>query len=305
LTELFRLLSYGAMSLIDEIIERQIDVALMEDIGPGDITTLAGIEPKKISAEITAKSDGVLAGIPLIAAAFKKLDVDAVIKAFRHDRDSFKRGDIIAEIKGNSRAILTAERTALNFLGHLSGIATLASEFVKKVEGTNAKILDTRKTTPGLRYLEKYAVTCGGGRNHRFGLYDMALIKDNHIAAAGSLTKAIKKLKEYLAGDDFKRRFNIEPGKIEIEVEITDENQLSEAIDNGIKRLLLDNQSIEQLSAMVKKARTLSGNVLLEASGNVNLNNVRKIAETGVDLISIGALTHSAPASDFSLKVKP
>ena len=268
------------MSLIDEIIERQIDVALMEDIGPGDITTLAGIEPKKISAEITAKSDGVLAGIPLIAAAFKKLDVDAVIKAFRHDRDSFKRGDIIAEIKGNSRAILTAERTALN-------------------------ILDTRKTTPGLRYLEKYAVTCGGGRNHRFGLYDMALIKDNHIAAAGSLTKAIKKLKEYLAGDDFKRRFNIEPGKIEIEVEITDENQLSEAIDNGIKRLLLDNQSIEQLSAMVKKARTLSGNVLLEASGNVNLNNVRKIAETGVDLISIGALTHSAPASDFSLKVKP
>ncbi len=292
------------MDTIDEIIGRQIDLALMEDIGPGDLTTLAGIESKKIRAEIVAKSDGVAAGIPLIEAAIKKMDSDAVVKALKHDRDSFKKGDIVVEIEGDSRAILTPERTALNFLGHLSGIATLTSDFVKRVEGTNAEILDTRKTTPGMRYLEKYAVTCGGGVNHRFGLYDMVMIKDNHIATAGSVTKAITMIKEYLAGEDFKSRFTVEPDKIEIEVEVTDEDQLTEAIKNGIKRLLLDNRSIEQLSAMVKTARSLSDEVVLEASGNVTLDNVRQIAETGVDFISIGALTHSAPASDFSLKVK-
>ncbi len=276
----------------------------MEDIGPGDITTLACIEPKKISAVINAKSDGVLSGLPLVAAAFEKQDDNIILRPIKKDRQSFKRGDVILEIEGDSRAILTVERTALNFLGHLSGIATLTAKFVKEIAGTSAKILDTRKTTPGLRYLEKYAVTCGGGVNHRFGLYDMALIKDNHIAAAGSVSAAVKKLKEYLGSEDLKRRFNVTPDKIEIEVEITDENQLAEAINNGIKRLLLDNQSVEQLSVLAKKARALSPNILLEASGNVNIDNVRQIAETGVDFISIGALTHSAPASDFSLKVK-
>jgi nicotinate-nucleotide pyrophosphorylase (carboxylating) len=303
LTDPFRLLSYQMMGTLDEIIGQQIDLALIEDIGPGDLTTLAGIESKKIRAEIVAKSDGVMAGVPLIEAVIKKLDSDAIVKALKRDRDSFKKGDLIAEIKGDSRAILTAERTALNFLGHLSGIATLTSDFVNKVAGTNTEILDTRKTTPGLRYLEKYAVTCGGGKNHRFGLYDMALIKDNHITAAGSVTNAITKIKDYLAAEDFKNRFSVGPDKIEIEVEVTDEKQMTEAIENGIKRLLLDNRSIEQLSAMVKTARSLSDDVVLEASGNVNRDNVRQIAETGVDFISIGALTHSAPVSDFSLKV--
>jgi nicotinate-nucleotide pyrophosphorylase (carboxylating) len=291
------------MDSIDEILIRQIEVALMEDVGPGDITTLACIEPKKVPAKIMAKSDGVLSGLPLVAAAFEKQDENIILKPLKKDRQRFKPGNVILEIEGDSRAILTAERTALNFLGHLSGIASLTAKFVKEVTGTSAKILDTRKTTPGLRYLEKYAVTCGGGVNHRFGLYDMALIKDNHIAAAGSVTAAVDRLKKYLGGEDFKKRFNVAPGKIEIEVEITDEKQLAEAIDNGIKRLLLDNQSVEQLSALVKKARALSPEVLLEASGNVSLDNVRKIAETGVDFISIGALTHSARSSDFSLKV--
>jgi nicotinate-nucleotide pyrophosphorylase (carboxylating) len=304
LTEVCELLSYNMMSSIDEILLRQIEVALMEDIGPGDITTLACIEPKKISAKIVAKSDGVLSGLPLVAAAFEKQDADIILKPIKKDRQSFKPGDVILEIEGDSGAILTAERTALNFLGHLSGIATLTSKFVKEVEGTSAKILDTRKTTPGLRYLEKYAVTCGGGVNHRFGLFDMALIKDNHIAAAGSVRAAVNKLKDYLGGEDFKKRFNVGPEKVEIEVEVTDEKQLADAIDNGIKRLLLDNQSVEQLSVLVKKARKLSPDILLEASGNVSLNNVREIAGTGVDFISIGALTHSAASSDFSLKVK-
>jgi len=303
LTESYWSLSLQAMSSVDEIIARQIDLALMEDIGPGDITTLACIEPKKISARIIAKSDGILAGMPLVEAAFKKQDIDISVKALKKDRDSFKKGDIIAEIEGNSHGILTAERTALNFLGHLSGIATLTSKFVQKVENTSAKILDTRKTTPGLRYLEKYAVTCGGGNNHRFGLYDMGLIKDNHIAAAGSVAKAINNFRDYLSGEDFKNRFSVDPNKIEIEVEITNKNQLEEAIQSGIKRLLLDNQSIEQLAALVKKARALSSEIKLEASGNVNLENVRQIAETGVDFISIGALTHSIASSDFSLKV--
>jgi nicotinate-nucleotide pyrophosphorylase (carboxylating) len=291
------------MSSIDEIIQRQVDLVLMEDIGPGDLTTLACIDSVEIRAEIVAKSEGVVAGLPVVEVAVQKMDNTARFDSFKQDGDAFRKGDTIVKIRGNSRAILTTERTALNFLGHLSGIATLTARFVEKVKSTKVEILDTRKTIPGLRYLEKYAVTCGGGRNHRFGLYDMALIKDNHITACGSVTKAIKKMKEYLAGDDFKNRFAVDPNKVTIEVEVTNKEQLTEAIDCGIKRLLLDNQSIEQLSAMVNTARGLADDVLLEASGNVNLDNVGQIAQTGVDFISIGALTHSAPVSDFSLRV--
>jgi nicotinate-nucleotide pyrophosphorylase (carboxylating) len=206
-------------------------------------------------------------------------------------------------LKGSARAVMIGERTSLNFLGHLSGIATLTSHFVEKTAGTIVKILDTRKTTPGLRYLEKYAVTCGGGENHRFGLYDMVLIKDNHIAASGSITKAIEKIKKYLVSPEFKKRFIINPEDIIIEVEIETEDQLREAVKAGTKRLLLDNQNIDQLMRMVQMARTLADDLKLEASGNINLDNVAAVAKTGVDYISIGALTHSAPSSDFSLEI--
>lgn len=290
------------MNSIDEIIRQQVELVLMEDIGQGDITTLACIEPVTVRAEIVAKSDGVIAGLLVVEPVFESLDKDIRLEAGKNDGDPFKNGDRILSIEGDSRAILTGERTALNFLGHLSGIATLTSKFVARISGTGAQILDTRKTTPGLRLLEKYAVACGGGTNHRFGLYDMALIKDNHITAAGSITKAIEKMRAFLQSEDYSKRFLVNPENVEIEVEVESETQLREALGGNVKRLLLDNQSPEQLSGLVKIARSLDANVKLEASGNVNLDNVRQIAETGVDFISIGALTHSAPSSDFSLR---
>ena len=290
------------MDSINEIIRQQVELVLMEDIGQGDITTLACIEPTMVKAEIIAKSDGVVSGLLVVEPVFESLDKNIKLDASKNDGDPFKKGDLILGIEGDSRAILTGERTALNFLGHLSGIATLTSTFVARVSGTGVQILDTRKTTPGLRLLEKYAVACGGGTNHRFGLYDMALIKDNHIAAAGSITGAVEKMHSFLKSEDYSKRFMVNPEDVEIEVEVENETQLREALDCGIKRLLLDNQSPEQLAGLVKIARSLDAEAKLEASGNVNLDNVRQIAETGVDFISIGALTHSAPSSDFSLR---
>ncbi|MFH2035733.1 MAG: carboxylating nicotinate-nucleotide diphosphorylase [Candidatus Zixiibacteriota bacterium] len=288
---------------IDNLIKQQVELALLEDVGPGDITTLACIETCDISAEIVAKSDGIVAGIDLAKAAFLHFNKKINLTIGKSDGSKFVRGDRIITITGNSQAVLMAERTALNFLGHLSGIASLTAQFVKKVEGTSVKILDTRKTTPGLRYLEKYAVTCGGGVNHRFGLYDMALIKDNHISAAGSISTAVKKMKEFLQSNDYRTKFAIPPEEIEIEVEIKNEKELREAIDCGVKRILLDNQTPDSLKTLVNIARQMNKKLVLEASGNVKLDNVRAIAESGVDLISIGALTHSAISSDFSLKV--
>jgi nicotinate-nucleotide pyrophosphorylase (carboxylating) len=291
------------MSSFEEILMRQVELALMEDVGPGDITTIGCIDDKIITAEIMAKSDGVLAGLLIVEAIFTKLDHTVEINYFKQDMKPFIVGDKILRLKGSGRAIMVGERTSLNFLGHLSGIATLTSRFVEKVAGTKAKILDTRKTTPGLRYLEKYAVTCGGGENHRFGLYDMVLIKDNHIAACGSITKAIEKLRKYLHSPEFRKRFIINPADIVIEVEIENEEQLREAVALGIRRLLLDNQSPDQLARLIQTARTLADDLKLEASGNMNLDNVSAVAQTGVDYISIGALTHSAASSDFSLRI--
>jgi len=287
---------------IDEVILRQIEVALMEDIGPGDITTLATVEDKPVKASIVAKSDGYLAGLPVASAVLQILDKNLEFKNVRNDGERFGSGDTIVEYEGNARAILTGERTALNYLGHLSGIATLVSRFVAKVKGTETVILDTRKTTPGLRYLEKYAVTCGGGANHRFGLYDMVLIKDNHIAC-GSITEAVKRVREFAAQNSFNEDYGYPGDKLNIEVEVETESQLKEAVGCGIKRLLLDNRSPEQLKMLVATARSLADDLLLEASGNVMLDTVRAIAETGVDFVSIGSLTHSAPSSDFSLNI--
>lgn len=292
------------MDILDEMVLGQIDLALMEDIGQGDITTMACIADDVISAQIVAKSNGVLAGLPVAKAVFQKLDKKIIFETKYEDSDSYKANDKILSIKGNSRAILIGERTALNFLCHLSGIAGLAAKFVEKVKDTDVIILDTRKTIPGMRFLEKYAVTCGGGMNHRFGLYDMVLIKDNHITAAGSIGKAVDKVRKFARGQDFKKKFFISPEELEIEVEIETIEQLKEAVKAGVKRLMLDNQSIECLGELVKTARDLADGLQLEASGNVNLNNVAEIAKTGVDFISIGGLTHSAPAADFSLDIK-
>jgi nicotinate-nucleotide pyrophosphorylase (carboxylating) len=291
------------MDALDELVLGQIDLALMEDIGGGDITTLACVKDDISFAKIVAKSEGIIAGLPIVKAVFSKLDKDARILSQKQDGERFLKGDCVAEIRARRRAILTGERTALNYLGHLSGIATLTSKFVAKVSGTGATILDTRKTHPGLRHLEKYAVACGGGENHRFGLYDMILIKDNHIASCGSIKAAMKQVREFIKRPEFKKKFLVSPSEVEIEIEVADKDQLKEAIDCGVKRIMLDNQSISGLRELVKLARSLSDNLKLEASGNVNLENVAGIAETGVDYISIGALTHSAPASDFSLEI--
>jgi len=280
-----------------------VKAALAEDIGKGDLTSLGCLEPDPMKAEIVAKSSGRLSGVEPALLAFQIVDsanrIDFLMKA----GEGFARGDRIAAIDGFNQTVLSAERVALNFLGHLSGVATLTAAFVEKVKGTGAKILDTRKTTPGWRYLEKAAVAHGGGANHRFGLYDMMLIKDNHIASAGSITKAVSLAREFLGTGDFRLQFETDAEGIQIEVEVTCESELKEAIDVGVHRLLLDNQTPESLAKLVALARKLNSTVELEASGNVTLETVAPIAATGVDFISIGALTHSAPTSDFSLKV--
>lgn len=294
------------MNFEDEYIRHHIEFLLGEDIGKGDLTTLACLEAQSIKAKIIAKSDGVLAGLPVAETVIKNLDDKISFEYLSDDGSPFKKGQSLAKIKGSNRAILTGERLALNLLGHLSGIATLTSYFVDKVKNTGAVILDTRKTTPGLRYLEKYAVTCGGGENHRFGLYDMILVKDNHIAAAGSINGAVEKAKAFLAGDEMRKNLKYtdeEIAAIEIEVEVESEAQLLETIACGIKRILIDNRTPDQLAKMVLLARSKADDLKLEASGGINLETVRPIAETGVDYISVGALTHSAKSSDFSLEI--
>ncbi len=288
---------------IDNILNQQVELTLIEDVGPGDITTLACIESKQVTAKIIAKSDGVLSGYPVASAAFRQLDANMILTAGKNDGEQFAVGDTIMAINGDSHAVLTSERTALNFMGHLSGIASLTAQFVEEVKGTSVKILDTRKTTPGLRYLEKYAVSCGGGVNHRFGLFDMALIKDNHISACGSITSAVKKMREFLDSPKYMELFSVGSDDVEIEVEIKNENELIEAIDCGITRILLDNQTPKQLIELVKIARTKSSDLILEASGNVSISTLNKIAATGVDVISCGALTHQARSVDMSMRI--
>ncbi|HEV3242184.1 MAG TPA: carboxylating nicotinate-nucleotide diphosphorylase [Methyloceanibacter sp.] len=270
------------------LVERAVATALQEDLGQaGDITTDA-IIPASASAdaEIVARKPGVIAGLDLAAASFKTLDPDAQFVAEVADGTKVAAGARIARVQGRTRALLSAERVALNFLGHLSGIATLTATYVAAVNGTKARIACTRKTTPGLRALEKYAVRAGGGMNHRFGLYDAVLVKDNHIAGAGGLAPALTQLRA--------RTGHL----VKIEVEVDTLDQLDEALHFPIDAVLLDNMDL----ATLKKAVALvNGRVATEASGGVTLETVRKIAETGVDLISVGALTHSAPVLDLAL----
>lgn len=284
-----------------------IKAALDEDIGRGDLTSLACLEPNSLKASIVAKSSGCLSGQIAAVLVFEIVDSANRLNFLFEDGAAFEVGDVIAEIDGFNLTVLTSERVALNFLAHLSGIATLTNKFVNEVRkavGDSCYILDTRKTMPGWRRLEKQAVLHGGGMNHRQGLYDMILIKDNHIAAAGSISKAIERTREYLGSSDFRLQFDTEAATIMIEVEVSSEDQLVEAIGCGVQRLLLDNQAPKSLSQLVVRARQLNDTVQLEASGNVTLETVSEIAKSGVDFISVGALTHSAPVVDFSLQVQ-
>ncbi len=261
--------------------------ALAEDIGEGDATTNAIVSNvSEIRGQIIAKQTGIIAGLDVAATVFLMLDGSVNFEAKASEGDRVENGFAVSKLWGPARGLLTAERTALNFLGRMSGIATLTRQFVDKIAGTSAKILDTRKTAPGMRVVDKLAVLRGGGHNHRQGLFDMVLIKDNHIAAAGSLEEAV-------------RRVRASGTNLEIEIEAAKLDDVTAAIELGIPRILLDNMS----PAMMKEAVELTaGRAKLEASGNVTLANVREIAETGVDYISVGALTHSAKVFDVSLK---
>lgn len=268
-------------------VDRIIEYALREDLGDGDVTTNSlATEKEDSKAVIRAKAKGVIAGLPIAKRVFQKLDPTVVCVDNISDGENIKPGDILSEINGGTRAILSGERLALNILQRLSGIATLTSKYVKAVEGLPVKILDTRKTAPGLRILDKYAVSVGGGFNHRFGLFDGVLIKDNHIAIAGGISEAVAVIRKR-----YKQKYKIE-------IETADMDQVKEALIAGADIIMLDNMSPEQ---MRKAVRLIDRNALVEASGGITLRNVRDVAETGVNFISVGALTHSAPALDIGL----
>ncbi len=271
-------------------IDRIIRNALQEDIGSGDLTTLATIEKgTSARAELVAKEDFVLSGIDVAQRVFALLDSEIAFEKLQEDGFEVSRGQVIAWLKGDAALLLQGERVALNLLQRMSGVATLTARFVDAVKGTGATVVDTRKTTPGLRVLEKYSVRMGGGRNHRTSLYDGILIKENHIAAAGGVTAAISRAKDRV------------PHTLKIEVETENLDEVREALDAGADIIMLDNMDL----AMLRQAVDLvAGRALTEASGGVNLETIRDIAETGVDLISVGALTHSYMAVDISMLFK-
>jgi len=273
-----------------EAIDPVIDFALQEDIGPGDITTDTVIPGESVTrATMTAKADGVIAGLPVAERVFRKLNSDIEWNAFVKDGSFVKKGDLLVEIKGSFRALLTGERLALNFLQRMSGIATETSKYVMAVKEFHTKILDTRKTVPGLRLLDKYAVKTGGGTNHRIGLYDMVMVKDNHIKVAGGITRAVEEI-----------RGNVDEG-IKIEVETTTPDEVIEAVNAGADIIMLDNMDNNTMTECV---RIIAGRAKVEASGNMTLERVKEVAATGVDFISIGALTHSVIAMDISMNIE-
>jgi len=276
--------------VMDRMIRNLTELALSEDIGSGDVTTEATVPADSIAtAVMLAKHDLILAGLGVSREVFHYLDPTIEITFFVRDGDRISTGMEIAQLSGNTRALLMGERVALNLLQHMSGIATQTARYVEKIKGLKAEVLDTRKTHPGLRKLEKYAVRMGGGKNHRFGLYDGILIKDNHIKAAGSITKAIEgvRKKAYLL--------------LKIEVETKTLDEVREALAARADVIMLDNMQVD----MMREAVTLINHqALIEASGNVTLETIRGIAETGVDFISCGSLTHSASAADISMNIK-
>jgi len=277
--------------LPDQLVIQHVRAALAEDVGSGDVTTLATIpESLHSSATMVAREPLVVAGLALALASFRECSTRVELHPAADDGDTVKPGAPLLAISGPARALLTAERVALNFVQRLSGVATLTARYVEAVRGTGARILDTRKTTPGWRELEKYAVACGGGQNHRFGLWDMVLIKDNHLAALrdarpNAIAAAVRQARKMYPA-------------LKVEVEADTLDQVAQAADAGADIILLDNMSREQLRAAVN---LIKGRAKTEASGGVNLETVRPIAETGVDFISVGALTHSARAVDIGL----
>ena len=290
---------------LETIALHTVKVALMEDLWGGDVTTDATVAPGTMAqASILAKANGVLAGLDVARLVFREVDAEITMTSDARDGQRVQPGREVARLHGKAASILSAERTALNFLCHLSGVATLTSRFVRRTRGTGAVILDTRKTLPGLRVLEKYAVQKGGGENHRMGLGDMYLVKDNHIKAAGSITLAVERIQAHRQ-------------ELLLEVEAQSFEQVKEACEAGVDRILFDNMSLEQIAtalqivdnhpkpAVPPHARRKGAKRWpeVEVSGGVHLENVKEIAELGVDFISVGALTHSAPALDLSLEI--
>ncbi len=279
------------IKLSSEEISQAVRAALQEDVGEGDVTTQATIPPNlQAQAQLVARESLVISGLALAQEAFRQVSMESKFVAQRQDGDCVERGTSLAHVSGPAGALLTAERVALNFLQRLSGIATLTHQFVHAIDGTRARIIDTRKTTPGWRRLEKYAVRCGGGQNHRMGLYDLVLIKDNHLAALrqeppNAIAAAVRRARERFPG-------------LQVEVEADTADQVQQALEAGADIILLDNMDVEQMRTAVF---WVNGKAKTEASGGVNLATVRKIAETGVDLISVGALTHSARSVDIGL----
>ncbi|HEV2860727.1 MAG TPA: carboxylating nicotinate-nucleotide diphosphorylase [Pyrinomonadaceae bacterium] len=283
------------MNWLDEgALFSQIGNFLHEDMGRGDITTQSTLKrSQSAKGRFLAKEPMVVCGLEAAEAVFSTLDSQQQLEAFVSDGEEVQAGKVIARTSGFADVLLAGERLALNLLQRLSGIATVTREYVRAIEGTRAQIVDTRKTTPGLRMLEKYAVLTGGGRNHRFGLDDGVLIKDNHIALAGGVATAVERARKAV-------------GHLhKVEVEVSKESELREAVKAGADILLLDNQTPEETRRLVEVARALAPNVVLESSGGISLENVRAYAEAGVDLISVGALTHSARAVDISFKMQP
>lgn len=277
--------------VIPTFIVNFIKNAIDEDIGTGDITTNLTIDSSSNSvANVVAKDDMVLAGIPFFEIVYDLIDSSVVIEKFAQDGDRLNKGSQILKLSGKTSSLLMGERLALNILQRLSGIATLTNKFKALVEGCNVTIVDTRKTTPNMRFMEKYGVRAGGGQNHRFGLYDGILIKDNHIAVCGGIKQAIEKIKK-------------KPMLIKVEVEVKNLDEVKEALKEDVDVIMLDNMSVDIMKNAVEIIRQSGKKVVIEASGNVSLENVSKIAKTGVDVISIGSLTHSVKASDISMNI--
>jgi len=282
-----------------EYLRRLVAFALTEDLASGDVTTRATVKKgQKGSARIVARQDGVLSGSEVVDAVFAELDRGVKVNWSAEDGDRIHSGQEVASLSGPLASLLSGERVALNFLGHLSGVATLTRRYVEAVQGHQARILDTRKTLPGLRHLQKYAVRCGGGDNHRLGLYDMLLVKENHIRAAGGLLPAVQSALAAAA---------MERPRLAVEVEVQSVKDAALAAELAVDRVMLDNMPVAEMNAAVARIREVSAQsgkfMAVEASGNVTLDNVFAIAATGVDFISVGALTHSAPAFDFTFLV--
>jgi nicotinate-nucleotide pyrophosphorylase (carboxylating) len=277
--------------IVDEAAVRLIREALAEDVGSGDATTDSTVPADRVSeGRIVAREVGVIAGLPVVEAVLRELDPEALVEPLVPDGGGVEPGQVVARVRARTRAILTGERTALNFLQRLSGVASETARFVEALEGTATRLLDTRKTTPGMRRLEKQAVALGGGVNHRMGLWDMAMIKDNHIVAAGGIGNAVARVRE-------------EHPELPIEVEVADRAGLDEALEAGADRIMLDNMSLDEMRHAIGVARAHPSRPEIEISGGVTLAALGALAELGADFVSVGAVTHSAPALDLSLEL--